>query len=108
MDPRSLTDPRNYQHPDEFIPERWVDQPELVIRKEAFIPFSAGPYSCAGKSFAMMEMRLVIATIVRNFEFRFPPELEKESLDTLDGTGVQDCFTMVVPSYDLIFTKRSV
>ncbi|PLB55510.1 benzoate 4-monooxygenase [Aspergillus steynii IBT 23096] len=98
-------DPRNYQYPDEFIPERWIDKPELIIRKEAFIPFSTGPYSCAGKSFGMMEMRLVIATIVRNFDFRFP-EGQKGSLDTLDGTGVQDCFTMVVPSYDLIFTRR--
>ncbi|KAI9046267.1 cytochrome P450 [Aspergillus affinis] len=99
-------DPRNYQHPDEFIPERWIDKPELIIKKEAFIPFSTGPYSCAGKSFAMMQIRLVIATIVRNFEFRLPPEQEKETLDTLNRTGVQDCFTMVVPSYDLIFTKR--
>ncbi|PYH92712.1 benzoate 4-monooxygenase [Aspergillus ellipticus CBS 707.79] len=56
-------DPRNFQDPDEFIPERWSSQPGMVIQKEALNPFSTGTYTCAGKSFAMMEMRLFIATI---------------------------------------------
>ncbi|GCB20326.1 tryprostatin B 6-hydroxylase [Aspergillus awamori] len=56
-------DPRNFPRPGEFIPERWSTQPELVIHKEALNAFSSGTYSCAGKAFAMMEMRLLVSTI---------------------------------------------
>ncbi|GLA92447.1 hypothetical protein AtubIFM61612_007173 [Aspergillus tubingensis] len=56
-------DSRNFPRPDKFIPERWSSQPELVIHKEALNAFSSGTYSCAGKAFAMMEMRLLISTI---------------------------------------------
>jgi cytochrome P450 len=31
-----------FVRPDEFIPERWTTQPELVLDKRAFIPFNAG------------------------------------------------------------------
>ncbi|TPR04434.1 hypothetical protein CAN33_0029715 [Aspergillus niger] len=57
-------DPRNFPRPNEFIPERWSTQPELVIHKEALNAFSSGTYSCAGKAFAMMEMRLLVSTII--------------------------------------------
>jgi cytochrome P450 len=35
-------DARFFQRPLEFIPERWSDQPELVIDKRAFTPFGIG------------------------------------------------------------------
>ncbi|KAF7588581.1 hypothetical protein BBP40_005500 [Aspergillus hancockii] len=98
-------DPRNFEAPEDFVPERWFSRPEMVIRKEAFNPFSTGAYSCAGKAFAMMEMRLLLATLVRNFAFEFPPGEEAQSLRTVGG-GVQDNFTMHIPEYRLIFTRR--
>ncbi|RAK97739.1 cytochrome P450 [Aspergillus ibericus CBS 121593] len=99
-------DPRNFHSPDDFIPERWSSEPELVIRKEALNPFSTGTYSCAGRPFAMMEMRLLVYALVKHFEIEFPPGEGKESLDTLGGTGAQDCFTTHIPPYHLIFTQR--
>lgn len=35
-------DGRYFERPEEFIPERWTDQPELVKDPKAFIPFSIG------------------------------------------------------------------
>lgn len=37
-------DPRYWGRPEEFIPERWTDQPELCKDKRAFIPFTLGKY----------------------------------------------------------------
>ncbi|XRM42524.1 hypothetical protein ABZX51_005740 [Aspergillus tubingensis] len=99
-------DSRNFPRPDEFIPERWSSQPELVIHKEALNAFSSGTYSCAGKAFAMMEMRLLVSTIVRHFDIKFPPGEGQEPLDRLEGTGPLDCFTTHIPEYHLLFTKR--
>ncbi len=33
-------DERYFPKGDEFIPERWIDQPGLVLNARAFIPFS--------------------------------------------------------------------
>ena len=79
----------------------------MILTEDAFNPFSTGAYACVGKNFALMEMRLLIATIVRNFEFKLAPEDEGSSLFTLGGTGLQDCFTTHVPPYHLIFKNRN-
>ena len=37
-----LHDEKIYPKPEEFIPERWTTQPELVLNKAAYLPFSTG------------------------------------------------------------------
>lgn len=54
----------------------------------------------------MMEMRLLVFTIVRHFDIKFPPGEGQEPLDRLEGTGPLDCFTTHIPEYHLLFTKR--
>ncbi|PYI14220.1 cytochrome P450 [Aspergillus violaceofuscus CBS 115571] len=98
-------DPRNFVDPDSFVPERWSSKPEMVLCKEAFKSFSSGKYACAGKQFAIMEMRLVVATIVKNFDLEFPPGEGQEPLEKV-GHGVLDCFTAHIPDYHLIFRPR--
>lgn len=40
----------NFQDPDVFDPERWLDEPEYGWdRKDAFHPFSIGPRNCIGR-----------------------------------------------------------
>ncbi|CAG8577882.1 12626_t:CDS:10, partial [Ambispora leptoticha] len=51
----------------EFVPERWL-VPER-IPKDAFYPFSAGSRSCIGQKFALLEMHLIIASLVRRYKF---------------------------------------
>jgi cytochrome P450 len=60
-------DPRWYPQPDEFRPERWLDQEP----KGAFmyLPFGIGPRMCIGQHFAMMEIVLGLAVILRQFGF---------------------------------------
>ena len=35
-------DSRNFVRPNEFIPERWTTQPELVLNAGAYMPFNVG------------------------------------------------------------------
>lgn len=35
-------DKRNFVKPNDFIPERWSSKPELILNKNAFMPFSMG------------------------------------------------------------------
>ena len=40
---------------------------------DAFIPFSVGPTSCAGKTLAWLEMRIAVSVIVSRFDLKLDP-----------------------------------
>ncbi|EFE38551.1 cytochrome P450 monooxygenase, putative [Trichophyton verrucosum HKI 0517] len=104
-----ILDSRYFVQPNHFIPERWSSKPELIIRKDAFNPFLAGRYSCAGRPLAMMEMRMLLAMVVRLFDFSFPKESRAGSEKLYDGKGgFRDYFTAGAPTVPLVFTKRSL
>jgi len=66
-------DERYFQNPDAFLPERWRDGFEKQLPKCAYFPFSAGPRTCPGSNFAMLQMKLVIAMIAQKFQFTVAP-----------------------------------
>jgi cytochrome P450 len=66
-------DPRFFDHPDVFRPERWADGLADRLPKFAYFPFGGGPRVCIGKEFALLETALVLATIMRRFRFRTVP-----------------------------------
>jgi cytochrome P450 len=66
-------DPRWYENPEQFIPERWEANLLKKIPRFAYFPFSFGPRQCIGNSFAQMEASLVLATIAQQFRFRLLP-----------------------------------
>lgn len=94
-------DPRNFVRPDEFIPERWTDRPDLVLRKEAFIPWSTGPYNCAGKPLAMMELRSVIERVINEFDVVLPVGFDADAY----WNGIKDHFTAGPPKQSVRFVK---
>jgi cytochrome P450 len=56
-----------YEHPREFRPERFV---ERRYGGHEFLPFGGGIRRCPGAGFAEMEMRLVLACLLRRFRVR--------------------------------------
>ena len=58
----------HFASPDLFLPERWIDPAYSSDVKKAVQPFSAGPRNCLGKNLAYMEMRLVVARLLWNFD----------------------------------------
>jgi cytochrome P450 len=82
-------DPRNFVHPNEFMPERWTRKPELVLDKNAYFPFLMGPYMCAGKALAQMEMRSVISRVVNEYDILMPEGFVAEEY----WNGVKEHFT---------------
>ena len=74
-------DPRYFDEPDEFKPERWENSEQ--IPKYAYFPFGAGPRQCIGNYFAMMEIVLLLATIGQRFRFDLVPEHKVEVLPVL-------------------------
>jgi cytochrome P450 len=66
-------DPRYYDNPEAFQPERWLDGLADRLPPGAYFPFGDGPRRCIGQGFAMLESALVIATLAQRFRFRLAP-----------------------------------
>ncbi len=63
-------DPRWYDAPEEFQPERWEDDLWKRLPRFAYFPFGGGPRQCIGNAFALMEATLILATVARKFRLR--------------------------------------
>uniref|UniRef100_A0A182JJP9 Uncharacterized protein n=1 Tax=Anopheles atroparvus TaxID=41427 RepID=A0A182JJP9_ANOAO len=61
----------------DFLPERWLSarDPDIPSGKDSnpfiFLPFGFGSRSCIGKRLAMMEMEVITARIIRQYETRW-------------------------------------
>ena len=67
-------DARWFPSPETFDPERFSPERVKQIRNGAYIPFSGGARVCLGKSFAMMEERLVVGSLLQ----RLTPEVPED------------------------------
>ena len=63
-------DPALWDRPLEFDPDRFTAEKAAARDRWQYIPFSAGPRTCIGDHFAMLEATLALATIVRRTEIR--------------------------------------
>ena len=66
-------DPRFFEQPERFLPERWLDGLEDRLPPGVYFPFGDGPRRCIGQGFAQLETALVIAAIAQKFRFRLKP-----------------------------------
>ena len=63
-------DPALWPRPLDFDPDRFSPEASKGRDRWQFIPFLAGPRSCIGEHFAMLEATLAMATISRSIEIR--------------------------------------
>jgi cytochrome P450 len=69
-------DPRWFEAPDQFRPERWEGDLQKRLPRFAYFPFGGGPRQCIGNMFALMEATLVLATVAKRFRLRMTPGVE--------------------------------
>ena len=94
--------PRVFPNPELFLPQRWLEPDAMTTEaKMLFMPFSSGTRACLGKSLAMMELKLITATLVRQFDVQVAPGTTEDSM------AMTDHFLAIPKSgkCDLIFTK---
>jgi len=76
-------DPRWFEEPDRFVPERWDHDLLKRLPRGAYFPFGDGPRICIGNHFAMMEATLLLASIVRQFRLRLTSDAPLEFLPSI-------------------------
>jgi cytochrome P450 len=61
-------DPRFFEAPDSFRPSRWDGDLRGELHDFAYAPFGGGPRICIGREFALLEAKLTLATIGREYD----------------------------------------
>jgi cytochrome P450 len=59
-----------WTEPDKFLPSRFEGNWKAKTNRFAFMPFGAGPRTCLGLSFAMVEMQLLMAYLIPRFNVK--------------------------------------
>ncbi|MEE7458047.1 cytochrome P450 [Methylorubrum populi] len=62
-------DPRFFDEPEAFRPERWHNGLAQRLPRFAYMPFGGGPRISIGNRFAMIEAVLILTTLVQRFRF---------------------------------------
>ncbi|XP_053271822.1 steroid 17-alpha-hydroxylase/17,20 lyase [Pleuronectes platessa] len=65
-------DPRHWDKPDLFNPDRFLDDKGQRVTPPCFLPFGAGPRVCVGESLARLELFLFLSSLLQRMSFRLP------------------------------------
>ncbi|HEU5200669.1 MAG TPA: cytochrome P450, partial [Ktedonobacterales bacterium] len=57
--------PDLWQDADNFVPERWNPAHEQQLPPGAYFPFGGGPRTCIGMPFALLEAKLILASVLQ-------------------------------------------
>ncbi|XP_077531657.1 thromboxane-A synthase-like [Haemaphysalis longicornis] len=94
-------DPRHWEKPDSFDPDRFLPENKSRINSMAMQAFGQGPRNCIGMRFAFMEIKYTFAHILRKYRFvktpntdKNPPNIEKSPVILKIKKGV---FVKAVP-----------
>uniref|UniRef100_A0A9L0RBR8 Cytochrome P450 n=1 Tax=Equus caballus TaxID=9796 RepID=A0A9L0RBR8_HORSE len=93
-------DPAIWEEPDEFHPNRFLDDQGQLVKKEAFIPFGIGKRVCMGEQLAKMELFLMFASLIQSFKFALPKDSETPLLTGRYG------LTLAPHPFNVIISKR--
>ncbi|KAF8787690.1 cytochrome P450 2C15-like isoform X1 [Argiope bruennichi] len=70
-----LHDPRYFEDPMEFKPERFLSEEGKCVKRDGYGPFSFGKRNCPGEGIAMMSMYLYFVSIMQKFKIKTPYDL---------------------------------
>jgi cytochrome P450 len=96
--------PDYFPQPNKFLPQRWL---AAATRPYEYIPFSAGPRTCIGYGLAIMEMKLVLATLLQRFRITLCPGIRLDVGGIMLSSPKQALMVQINPQ-DRRITKSEV
>uniref|UniRef100_A0A9J8BZ86 Cytochrome P450, family 2, subfamily K, polypeptide16 n=2 Tax=Cyprinus carpio TaxID=7962 RepID=A0A9J8BZ86_CYPCA len=97
-----LWDEDEWETPQNFNPQHFLDKQGRFVKRDAFMPFSAGRRVCPGESLARMELFLFFTSLLQRFRFTPPPGVSEDELDLTPAVG----FTLNPTQHKLCAVNR--
>ena len=91
----SHRDPRWFDDPMEFQPDRWTPEFRAKLPQFAYYPFGGGPHVCIGEGFAWMEAKLILALLGQRWRVH-PDQAHKVALKPLISLRPKDGMPLFV------------
>uniref|UniRef100_A0A8C6TLC8 Cytochrome P450 2K1-like n=1 Tax=Neogobius melanostomus TaxID=47308 RepID=A0A8C6TLC8_9GOBI len=92
-----LYDESQWEKPHSFHPAHFLDKDGKFVKRDAFMPFSAGRRICLGEGLARMELFIFFVTLMQRFRFTAPPGVSEEELELVPRVG----FTLNPTAHEL-------
>lgn len=90
----------NFTDGKSFYPERWIKESKCPVHNmDAYVPFGGGPRFCPGKNLALLEMKLVLSMLFKNFDVEMVTPHE-------DITEIM-AFTMMASDFQVRLKNRT-
>ncbi|KAK1799183.1 hypothetical protein P4O66_007433 [Electrophorus voltai] len=83
-----LWDENEWETPHRFNPAHFLDKHGRFVKKDAFMPFSAGRRMCLGEGLARMELFLFFTSLLQHFRLTPPPGVTEDQLDLTPVVGI--------------------
>ncbi|KAJ3696563.1 hypothetical protein LUZ61_000268 [Rhynchospora tenuis] len=82
-------DPKYWEDPEEFKPERFMNSSiDFKGNDFEFIPFGSGRRICAGLSFGLSSVEMVLANLLYHFDWKLGNGLEPDEIDMSESIGL--------------------
>ncbi|XP_073399327.1 cytochrome P450 2C7-like isoform X1 [Dendrobates tinctorius] len=75
-----LQDPSQWETPEDFNPEHFLDEEGQFRNRLAFMAFSAGKRACLGESLVRSQFFLIFTALLQKFTLTLPPGTERQDL----------------------------
>ncbi len=75
--------PKLWEKPDNFMPERFLPDAGAQPSKYAYLPFSIGPRVCAGLTFGLTEAIICLAVLAQRVDLKLSPKAQVEAVSRL-------------------------
>ncbi|XP_068454787.1 cytochrome P450 2K1-like isoform X1 [Clinocottus analis] len=98
-----LHDESEWEEPHSFNPAHFLDNDEKFIKRDAFMPFSAGRRACPGESLASIMLFIFFASLLQRFRFTPPPGVSENEVDLTP----QMCLILNPMPYQLCAAPRT-
>ncbi|XP_070616814.1 cytochrome P450 2K6-like [Erythrolamprus reginae] len=83
-----LHDESQWERPYDFYPEHFLNTEGQFVKRNAFLPFSAGKRACPGETLAKTELFMFLTNVLQRFTLQPAPGLSKEDLDMTRAVGL--------------------